>query len=224
MNKQFSLILMILTAVMCILHLSDIYNDGKQTAEKASAVYDEKIVAITFDDGPRKSSTTMLLDGLKERDVVATFFVVGENVECNKELIKRMDEEGHMVCNHTYTHTDLSKLEKDAALIEINKTNELIEDITGNRPAYIRPPGGAWDEKIFFEVDMTPVFWNVDPSDWKRNDVDGIVRDVVNSTKDGSIILLHDIYDTSVAAAFEIIDRLKDKGYIFVTVDEILIS
>lgn len=224
MNKQFSLILLILTVIMCMLHLADIHNGSDEAIKKTSAIYDEKIVAITFDDGPRKSSTGTLLEGLRERDVVATFFLVGENIENNKEIVKQMYEDGHLICNHTYTHTDLSKLKKEDALVEIDKTNELIEEIIGEKPAYIRPPGGAWDEEIFFEIDMTPVFWNVDPSDWKRKDVNGIVDYVVNNTKDGSIILLHDIYDTSVAAALEIIDRLKDKGYVFVTVDEILIS
>lgn len=222
MNKWFGVILMALTAVMCYLHLSDMNNN--EITKKTSAVYDEKIIAITFDDGPGYNSTRRLLDGLKERNVVASFFVVGENAENNKELIKRMYNEGHLICNHTYTHIDLSKIDKKEALEEITRTNALIESITGEKPSYIRPPGGAWDEKMFFEVDMTPVFWTVDPCDWKRTDVEGIVNDVVNSVSDGSIILLHDIYDTSVAAALEIIDRLKDKGYLFVTVDEILIS
>ena len=105
MNKWFGVILMALTAVMCYLHLSDMNNN--EITKKASAVYDEKIIAITFDDGPGYNSTRRLLDGLKERNVVASFFIVGENAENNKELIKRMYNEGHLICNHTYTKNQL---------------------------------------------------------------------------------------------------------------------
>lgn len=222
MNKNFGFILNLLTVLVSVLFILELKD--KSTKPCISMNYEEKIVAITFDDGPNSKSTKTLLDGLRERNVVATFFLVGENIENNKDLVKRMYDEGHLICNHTYTHIDLSKLCKRDAIDEIEKTNGLIEGITGERPTYIRPPGGAWSDRNLFEVDMTPVFWSVDPSDWKRSDVKGIVDDVVKNTTDGSIILLHDIYDTSVAAALEIIDQLKTKGYVFVTVDEILIS
>ena len=89
---------------------------------------------------------------------------------------------------------------------------------------YIRPPCGEWDEEMLYEVDMIPVFWTVDPMDWNRTDISGIVKYVVSNVKDGDIVLMHDIFDTSVAAALEIVDELKKQGFIFVTVEEILIS
>ena len=113
-----------------------------------------------------------------------------------------MKTDGHLIGNHTYSHVVLSEVSKDGAILEINKTNSLIKEITGETPAYIRPPCGVWDEDMLYEVNLTPVFWSVDPLDWKRSDVAGIVRDVVNNVKDGDIILMHDIFDTSVVLQF----------------------
>ncbi len=186
--------------------------------------YYEKTVAITFDDGPRARTTSRLLDGLKERGVKATFFVVGQNIEGNEELIKRMYDEGHVIGNHTYTHVELNKLSKSSAINEIVKTNEAIEAITGEPVKFIRPPCGAWDEEMYFEVNMTPVFWSVDPKDWCTGDVTGVVSRVMGDTADGDIILFHDIYDSSVTAALEVIDRLQSQGYKFVTIENILIE
>lgn len=184
----------------------------------------EKTVAITFDDGPRAGCTQRLLDGLKERGIRATFFLVGENIPGNEELVRQMKKDGHIIGNHTYTHVELGKLSHEAAMNEINKTNALIEEITGEPVVYIRPPCGSWKEGMIFEVDMTPVFWSVDPKDWCTEDSAAVVKRVVNNVGDGDIILFHDIYDSSVTAALEVIDRLMAQGYVFVTIDEILIE
>lgn len=184
----------------------------------------EKTVAITFDDGPKGESTKRLLDGLRERGIRATFFLVGENIPGNEELVRRMKKDGHIIGNHTYTHVELAKLSHEAAMNEINKTNALIEEITGEKVLYIRPPCGSWSERLVYEVDMTPVFWSVDPKDWCTADTAAVVSRVINDVKDGDIILFHDIYDSSVTAALEVIDRLRAQGYVFVTVDDILIE
>lgn len=186
--------------------------------------YYAKTVAITFDDGPRAATTTRLLDGLKERDVKAAFFVVGENIEGNEDIIKRMYEEGHIIGNHTFTHIELNKLSENAALSEVYRTNKAIESITGEKVKYIRPPCGAWDEKMYYKIDMTPVFWSVDPKDWCTDSVSVSVSRVMEQVHDGDIILFHDIYDSSVTAALEVIDRLKNQGYKFVTLDDLLIE
>lgn len=185
---------------------------------------DEKMIAITFDDGPWKDTTEELLDGLKERGIKATFFLIGENAENYPEIVKRMHDEGHIIGNHTYTHIDLSTLSVDDAKKEIELTNEILEQITGDKVIYIRPPYGKYSNKLLEEIDLIPVMWNVDPEDWNRNDVRGIVVDVVKHAQDRNIILMHDNYNTSVAAALEIIDELQAKGYIFVTVDQILLN
>lgn len=200
---------------------------GKKSRQTAAvSVNDcyENRIAITFDDGPGKNTTEKLLDGLKERGVTATFFLVGEKIEENKELVERMYKEGHLIGNHTFSHVQLSKTDGRQAAEEIIKTNMLIEEITGEPVQYVRPPYGSYSNKLLMQINMTPVLWSVDPEDWKREDVRGIVKDVAENVKCGDIILMHDIYDTSVTAALEIIDELKSKGYIFVTVDQLLLD
>jgi peptidoglycan/xylan/chitin deacetylase (PgdA/CDA1 family) len=135
-----------------------------------------------------------------------------------------MKEDGHLIGNHTYSHVILNEVSWDAALLEINKTNEIIKEVVGVLPTYIRPPYGGWSEDMLYEVNLTPVFWNVDPMDWNSSDVGEIVKSVVDNVKDGDIILMHDIFDSSVAAALEIVDELQKQGFMFVTVEEILIS
>lgn len=184
----------------------------------------EKIVAITFDDGPSGMYTEQLLDGLKQRGVKATFFLIGENIEGREKIVKRMYEEGHIIGNHTYSHVELTKMEYGECQAEIERTNVLIESITGQRVKYIRPPCGTWDEKLLYDINMEPVFWDIDPVDWNTRDVFAMVEKVVSSVRDRDIILFHDIYDTSVTAALEVIDRLKSMGYVFVTVEDIIIE
>ncbi len=185
---------------------------------------EEKRVALTFDDGPSPLYTEKLLDGLKERDVRATFFVVGSNAEQNTDIIKRMADEGHIIGNHTYSHVQLSTVSYDVGLDEINKTNGIIYDACGIWPKYIRPPFGSWNDRMTLDVDMTEVLWTVDPLDWQTQDSGLVKRRVLKCADDGSIILLHDVYGSSVKAALEIVDELKAQGYQFVTIDEMLID
>lgn len=212
--------------ITCIsLTFSYINNDNyKETVSNTSVMYYENVVAITFDDGPRRSTTVRLLDGLKELDVKASFFVMGKNCVGNEDIIKRMHDDGHLIGNHTYSHIKLCTLSHDNAIQEIEKTNNLICNITGCSPKYIRPPFGSYSDKLQLEINMTPVLWSVDPNDWNTTDVYGVVRSVVKNVKSGDIILLHDFYDTSVTAALEIIAQLKAKGYVFVTVDQIILD
>lgn len=184
----------------------------------------EKVVALTFDDGPGYKTTMKLLDGLKERGVRATFFLLGEKVEQRTEVVERMKEDGHLIGSHTYSHVQLDSVNLEYAIEEIEHANEVIAKITGEYPTYIRPPYGAWNAQIEERVDMTPVLWTVDPFDWNVKDVDRIVNYVVSEVKNGDIILMHDIYETSVVAALEIVDRLQKEGYIFVTVDDLVIE
>ena len=178
-------------------------------------------VALTFDDGPSSQYTEKLLDGLQERNIKATFFVMGESAKNNPGIIRRMHNEGHLIGNHTYSHADLAKLEFDAACREINDTNECISEITGYSPKFIRPPYGDWDKRLLKETDMSVVLWSVDPEDWKDQNAELVAARVLKGIESGDIILLHDIFKTSVEAAFKIIDILQERGYQFVTVDKI---
>ena len=180
-------------------------------------------VALTFDDGPSPKYTPLLLDGLKERNVRATFFLLGKNVKENQELVQRMQAEGHLLGNHTYNHVQLNRIPETTARQEILKTNNEIYEATGKYPEYMRPPYGAWKKNMELCVEMLPVFWDIDTLDWKSQNVDAILKAAGEEPEDGSIILMHDEYQTSVEAALLIIDRLKEKGYEFVTVDELIV-
>lgn len=181
-------------------------------------------VALTFDDGPHQIYTAKLLDGLKERGVHATFFLMGENIEGNEELVRRMQEDGHLIGNHSYRHIQLTKAGEDAVCQAVEQTEELIEDITGSRPEYLRPPYGDWNENLECRMNLTTVFWTVDSMDWKLKNTAKVVRRVEKDIKPGDIILMHDIFPTSVEAALQLIDNLQAEGYTFVTVDELLID
>lgn len=181
-------------------------------------------VALTFDDGPSSKYTSMLLDGLKERGVHATFFLMGKNIEGNEELVRRIQEEGHLIGNHTYNHVQLNKIPRELACEEIQKTNNEIYEVTGVYPTYIRPPFGAWQENLELCVTMLPVFWDIDTLDWKSKNVDSVVNVVKREVRDGVIILMHDEYQTSVDAALKVVDMLLEEGYEFVTVDEMIVT
>lgn len=183
-----------------------------------------KCVALTFDDGPNKECTKDLLDGLAARGAKATFFLMGENIPGNEDLVRRMKEEGHLIGNHSYRHIQLTKAGSKAVCDAVDQTSRMIEEITGERPQYLRPPYGDWNEDLECKVDMTTVLWSVDSLDWKLQNRQKIVKRVLKDVKDGDIILMHDIFPTSVEAALEIIDTLTPQGYTFVTVDEVLID
>lgn len=179
-------------------------------------------IAITFDDGPDPYCTEQLLDGLKERGAKASFFVMGKQAEAYPELIRRMQAEGHLIGNHTYSHMQLGKNNREIFKEELIKTNELLRDITGEEPQYVRPPYGSWDKSFETELTMFPVLWTIDPMDWCSSDVNGIVRKVTEKAEENAVILMHDEYESTVTAALEIVDILQKQGYEFVTVDEIL--
>ena len=181
-----------------------------------------KKIAITFDDGPHPSYTAQLLDGLKERGIQATFFVTGEHAELHPDIIERMFNEGHLIGNHTYSHIQLTKSNRDKFRDELIKTNEILKEITGEEVQYVRPPYGSWDKSFEKELNMFPVLWTVDPLDWSSRNVGRITEKIVSKTGENDIILMHDYYDTSVTAALQAIDELLEEGYTFVTVEEIL--
>ncbi|MCC8028015.1 MAG: polysaccharide deacetylase family protein [Clostridium sp.] len=197
--------------------------EGGDTLDRARGL-EGKCVALTFDDGPHDECTPMLLDGLKKRGVRVTFFLMGQSIEGNEEIVKRMKEEGHLVGNHSYSHIQLTKAGAGAACEGVDKTSRLIENITGEPPQYMRPPFGDWNEELECRVGMTTVLWSVDSLDWKLKNKNRIVKRVLKDVEDGDIILMHDIFPTSVEAALEIVDALTKEGYTFVTVDELLID
>lgn len=184
----------------------------------------EKFLALTFDDGPHAMYTKKLLDGLRERNVRASFFLVGENIEGNEDLVRQMMEDGHLIGTHCYSHVDLTRKSMEKACMDIVKTNDMIERITGTRPVYIRPPYGNWSEELEECVGMTPVFWGVDTLDWKSQNSQRILQHISKNAGKHQIILMHDVFGPSVDAALAAVDTLTVQGYTFVTVDELLID
>ena len=181
-------------------------------------------IALTFDDGPSTAWNPALLDGLKERGVKATFFLIGENADKNPEIVKRMAEEGHLIGNHTYHHVELTKVSENEARLELADTSAVIVRITGKEPEYMRPPFGAWQRKLEQEIQMLPVLWTIDPLDWTTENQDEIVNKVVTEAEENDIILLHDCYKSSIEAGLRIVDILQEEGFVFVTVDELLLN
>lgn len=220
-NKVFIIILMIL---IVSIYMSIKNRGNEEIVEESLSVANLEIttpkVALTFDDGPN-IYTNELLDGLKERGVKATFFVIGQNIENNEETLKRIYKEGHLIGNHTYNHVDLAKTEYKEAQKQIEDTNQYINSLTGYMPEFIRPPYGDWDENLAKETKMSVVLWNVDPKDWKDQNVNIVTARILKNTRPGDIILLHDIFKTSVEAALKVVDALQEKGYEFVTVEEL---
>ncbi len=199
--------------------------DGKDgTEENEASLADNRKIALTFDDGPHPVYTPRLLDGLKERGVKASFFVVGQNAEQNPELIQRIQEEGHLLGNHTYSHVQLTGITEEEACEELVRTSEVVEKITGEHLEYVRPPFGSWNDELDCDILMIPVFWSVDSRDWTTTNVSEIVRRVVTQTKEDDIILMHDYYSTSVDAALKIVDQMMEMGFEFVTADELIVN
>ena len=175
----------------------------------------------TFDDGPRRSTTTRLLDGLSERGVKATFFLIGAQIENNGDVVRRMDEEGHQVGIHTFDHvklTDLSRTDFDA---QVETTRALLKSTLGHNDFLLRPPYGMLDESVKAWAGCPIILWSIDPEDWRDQNTDRVVREVVAGARDGGIILMHDIFPESVDAALQIVDQLHQQGYLFCTVDEL---
>lgn len=183
-----------------------------------------KKIALTFDDGPHPYYTDQLLDGLAERNVKATFFLLGQNIEGREAIVERMAKEGHLIGNHTFYHIDITRLDQEEACREIRKTTEQITAITGQPVEYIRPPFGNWEKDLECEVMMIPIFWSVDTLDWTTANADQIVQKVVTNVEENDIILMHDSYESTVEAALRIIDLLTAKGYEFVTADQLILE
>lgn len=183
-------------------------------------------IAMTFDDGPSPETTPRLLDILKQRNIKATFFMIGQNAERNPTIVKRILAEGHEIGNHSWTHPQLSKLADDRVTEEINKTQNAIKDASGYTPVLMRPPYGAitarqkeWIEKQF---GLSVIIWSVDPFDWKRPGASVIEQRILAGARPGAIVLSHDIHKQTVDAMPATLDALAAKGFKFVTVSQLI--
>lgn len=181
-----------------------------------------RYVALTFDDGPQPETTARLLDGLRQRGASATFFLVGERAAAYPELVRRMKAEGHQVGSHTWSHVRLQGASAQTLLDETGRAQRVLTQILGEGSYWLRPPYGLLDEQERALVEVPLIKWSVDPRDWESRDTAKVVEAVMGAVKENSIVLLHDIYPTSVEAALQIVDALTPQGYRFVTVEELL--
>ncbi len=179
-----------------------------------------KIIAFTFDDGPNYN-TKKVIDTLKKYGVTATFFLMGKNISGNEKIVKYMYESGMEIGNHTYNHLLLTKYSKEKINEEIVKTNDLIFNIIGKNPTLLRPSYGSFNKKIKSVSNMPIIIWDIDTLDWKYKNSQRIANKVLSSVKDGDIVLMHDIYKSTLNSLDLVIPELLNRGYKIVSVSEL---
>ena len=182
----------------------------------------EKIVALTYDDGPSKVSTAALLDVLEKHGAHATFFVNGNHALENKELISAIVEQGSEIGNHTLDHVWLSKVDEDEALRQVIGNEHLLRFLSGQEGIMpLRPPYGDINQTILDQFNLPIVLWSADSRDWEVQDVERIKANVLSEIEDGGIIIMHDGYETSVQATDELLAILTAQNYRVVSVSEL---
>jgi peptidoglycan/xylan/chitin deacetylase (PgdA/CDA1 family) len=180
------------------------------------------LVALTFDDGPRPDTTGALLEGLALREVPATFFLVGERIKGCEELLRSMKTDGHQIGIHTYNHVLMTQLNRAEFREQLGRTRAALAAVLGEGDYWLRPPYGIVNGDVLRWADGPLILWSVDPEDWKDRNEERIVAEALAQVEDGAILLLHDIYPSSVRAALRIVDGLLERGYCFVTVEQLM--
>ncbi|MBZ9624197.1 polysaccharide deacetylase family protein [Clostridium sp. FP2] len=187
----------------------------------------EKIVSLSFDDGPDSKITPKVLDILKKYNVKANFFFIGEGAKANPNVVKRAFNEGHLILNHSYTHADLTKLSEQGVTKELNSTDNILYTLIGKKPLIVRPPYGAIDNKVinvFRTNNYKMAIWSLDTFDWSQMEENHIVDTVINNVRPGEIILMHSNYNkiATTEALPQIIEKLQAKGYKIKTISDML--
>ena len=180
----------------------------------------KKMVALTYDDGP-SIYTPRILKTLKENNSVATFFVVGNRVPMYSDTVKKAYDMGCEIGNHTYEHKSLPNLSETEVKRQISKTNKEVKKAIGEKPVIMRPTGGATNTNIKKWVGMPSIIWSVDTLDWKTRNAQSTKNAVLNHVRDGDIVLMHDLYESTAKASQTIIPALVERGYQLVTVSEL---
>lgn len=223
MKRHWIIILALLLVAVCAGTRQPKTESAAAAIDNTALVEDgSKYVALTFDDGPSPRCTPQLLDGLKARNVHATFFVVGCQVVKDPDIVERMAAEGHQVGNHSYDHKELDKLSAREAAEDMAKNDALLHRLLGAGDYWVRPPYGLLSEEERQALTVPVIGWSVDTEDWKSKNAEKILDILYRQISDGDIILLHDRYLNSVSAALQAIDHLQQQGYHFVTVSELL--
>ena len=183
--------------------------------------FGKKLVALTFDDGPFPATTNRLLDILREKEVRATFFELGTMASRYPEVTKRVYNEKHELASHTMSHRQLNKISAGEVAAEAGQARDVLRNITGEDPMLMRPPYGAINRIVAGNVGAPMILWTVDTEDWRSKDAGSVLERARSAAFDGAIILMHDIYESTVDGAAMVIDALREDGYEFVTVSEL---
>lgn len=178
------------------------------------------MVALTFDDGPNPDYTQRILAVLCDNYSRATFFVVGTNAEKYPEMLKAISDSGSEIGNHTFNHKNLTELSEEDAIAQIEQVNRAVNKATGEDTTVIRPPYGATNDEVLALLQEPVVLWDMDTEDWESRNAQTIADKVLSVVKDGDIILMHDIYDSTAEAVEILVPKLKEQGYQIVTVSE----
>lgn len=200
---------------------SILYDQSTSTSssvEETTKPAEKKLVAITFDDGPSKY-TSELVDILNDNDAKATFFLIGKNIDNYEDSVVKTYQSGNEIGIHTYSHTSFTKMTITQIQEELDKTKALLDDIDVDYSDLVRPPYGSINENIQTNIDSSFILWNVDTRDWETRNKDEIIKELKENISEGSIILFHDIYPTTIEAIKEALPSLTDE-YEFVTVTE----
>lgn len=204
---------------LCIYLLLIFFQNSKSITASTTVDISQPVVALSFDDGPSKY-TEKIINYLHEEDVVATFFVVGNKVPLYQKTLKKAIKYKNEIGNHSYSHKWLSRLNDMEMKEEIEKGNSVIKEELGYTTKLLRPTYGGINQRLRDNTNLQIVFWSVDTKDWKYKNVQSIVKETEN-TKDGDIILMHDLHERTLKALKEIIPLLKEKNFEFVTVSEL---
>ncbi len=187
---------------------------------------DQKVVALTFDDGPHPTFTPRLLDILDEKNVRATFYMVGHRVARHPGLVKRIRRDGHEIGNHSWSHANLATRSDTALLDELDRTAKAIQQAGGKRPKTMRPPFGSMSPRqsrlVMAERKMPTVMWSIDSLDYTGSSSASITNRILRRAHNGAIILNHDIHARTIRAMPATIDGLKGRGFKFVTVSKLI--
>lgn len=213
--------LTIIPFLLVLTILSRTIPDGTIRLNIGESGIGEKAVALTFDDGP-SNYTEELLDGLAEYNAKATFFVVGKTAEKKPEVVKRAHEEGHLIGNHTYSHIDFFKSSLSEIEEDIGKGAKVIQDITGEKPLFLRAPYGHTNFLQLKQLDSFFIRWSTSTYDWYKEDEEYIYKRIMKEAKDGAIILMHDTREVTVKAVLRAIPELQAQGFELVRVDDLL--
>lgn len=230
--QKYFILTFIFIFIFCLLPFNPCYARSVWNGNK-----ERNVIALTFDDGPKPEYCQPILDMLDKYGAKATFFIVGREARENPDIIKRMDDEGHEIGNHTFSHTPAKGMTVSGSLSDIQKCSEVVYNITGKAPKFYRPPGGGMNSGIskgIKKMGLKPVFWSLNPSDYTEvtpgyevpEDVklmaEELTKKVMDKVKPGTIILLHSSSEQTVRALPLLLKALREKGYGLVTVADLV--